>query len=146
MTCFSRPASTTAAPSAALAALTSLPIKSILPPPFFRPAGTTLGFLHSDPLGRGPVARLCERASRFEFCSVTSRSPFVALRESLLCVVRQSPVRLELLPRQVQVLRRKKDSMKDSLFSSKKEDMDVTAAEIDLYFGWHEKVLHNGGG
>ena len=36
--------------------------------------------------------------------------------------------------------------MKDSLFSSKKEDMDVTEAEIDLYFGWHEKVLHNGGG
>ena len=28
----------------------------------------------------------------------------------------------------------------------KKEDMDVTEAEIDLYFGWHEKVLHNRGG
>ena len=97
-----------------------------------------------NPLGRGPVARLCERASRFAFCSVTSRSPFVALRESLLCVVRQSPVRLELLPRQV--LRRKLERKKDSLFSSKKEDMDVTEAEIDLYFGWHEKVLHNGGG
>ena len=55
-TCSSRPASTTAAPSAALTALTSSP-KSIPRPPF-SPCRHRTWLLPSDPLGGGPVARL----------------------------------------------------------------------------------------